>query len=135
MEYRKLPKGNEKISVIGIGTSSIQESDDREIEEVIASAVDRGSNYFDMASSETKPFEPYGRALEGKRNQVYFQIHFRANYETGTYGWTTSLDTVKRSVDWQLKALRTDYIDFGFIHWKRICRQWKKRELSGILKS
>ncbi len=25
-------------------------------------------------------------------------------------------DTVKRSVEWQMKMLRTDYIDFGFIH-------------------
>ena len=24
------------------------------------------------------------------------QIHFGANYETGTYGWTTNLDTVKK---------------------------------------
>ena len=27
-----------------------------------------------------------------------------------------NLDEIKRSIDWQLKALQTDYIDFGFIH-------------------
>ena len=26
------------------------------------------------------------------------------------------METVKRSIDWQLTQLRTDYIDFGFIH-------------------
>ena len=26
------------------------------------------------------------------------------------------LEAIKRSVDWQLKALQTDSIDFGFIH-------------------
>lgn len=26
------------------------------------------------------------------------------------------MDEIKRSIDWQLKALRTDYIDFGLIH-------------------
>ena len=72
--------------------------------------------FFDMASSEAKPFAAYGRAIKGRRDKVYFQIHFGANYETGAYGWTTNLDTVKRSVDWQMKALQTDYIDFGFIH-------------------
>lgn len=36
---------------------------------------------------------------------MYFQIHFGANYETGTYGWTVNLDTVKRSVEWQMDAL------------------------------
>lgn len=45
-----------------------------------------------------------------------FQIHFGANYQTGKYGWTTDLDTIKRSIDWQLTALKTDYIDFGFLH-------------------
>ena len=69
-----------------------------------------------MALSESKPFAAYGRAIKGMRDKAYFQIHFGANYETGVYGWTTDLDTMKRSVDWQLKALQTDYIDFGFLH-------------------
>lgn len=116
MQYRKLPKGNEQISVIGLGASSIQASSEKEIEEIITLAMDNGINYFDLASSEAKPFAPYGRAIAGRRQDAYFQIHFGANYETGSYGWTTDLDTVKRSVDWQLKQLKTDYIDFGFIH-------------------
>lgn len=116
MEYRRLPKGKEKISILGLGTSSIQVSGEKEIEEVISAAMENGINFFDMASSEAKPFESYGRTMAGKRKDAYFQIHFGANYETGTYGWTTKLDTIKRSVDWQLHALKTDYIDFGFIH-------------------
>lgn len=116
MLYRKLPKGEEEISILGIGTSSIQASSEKEIEEIVSTAIENGINFFDMASSEAKPFAAYGRAMAGVRDKVYFQIHFGANYETGTYGWTTDLDTVKRSVDWQLKALQSDYIDFGFIH-------------------
>ena len=57
--------------------------------------------------------QAFGRAVSGWRDQVYFQVHFGAEYSTGKYGWTTDLDTVKRSVEWQLSALRTDYIDFG----------------------
>lgn len=116
MEYRKLPHGGEPISILGLGTSSIQEAGEKEIEETISYAVEQGINYFDMASAEAKPFPAYGRALAGVRDQVYFQIHFGADYTSGTYGWTTDPDTIKRSVDWQLSALKTDYIDFGFIH-------------------
>lgn len=36
MRYRKLPKGTEQISVLGIGTSSIQASSEKEIEKIIA---------------------------------------------------------------------------------------------------
>lgn len=43
-------------------------------------------------------------------------IGLGANYETGTYGWTTNLEKIKKSVDWQLKELKTDYINYGFIH-------------------
>lgn len=116
MEYRKLPRGGEEISILGLGTSSIQAADEREIEETIASALEEGINFFDMASAEAKPFAAYGRALAGMRSKAYLQIHFGADYKTGTYGWTTDLDTIRRSIDWQLQALGTDYIDFGFIH-------------------
>lgn len=106
-----MPHGGEKISILGLGTSSIQSSSEKEIEETIRLAVENGINYFDMASAEAKPFYAYGRALADCREKVYFQIHFGANYETGTYGWTTKLDVVKHSIDWQLKTLQTDYID------------------------
>jgi len=107
MQYRKLPKGTEQISVLGIGTSSIQESSEKEIEKIITVAMENGINYFDMASSEAKPFAAYGHAIKGRRDKVYFQIHFGVNYEIGVYGWTTNMDTIKHSVDWQLKALQT----------------------------
>ena len=116
MEYRTLPHSGEKISIIGIGSSAIQASSEKEIEDLIRFAVENGVNYFDMASAEAKPFSAYGRALSDCRKDIYFQIHFGADYESGSYGWTTDLDKIKRSVDWQLNALKTDYIDFGFIH-------------------
>lgn len=116
MEYRKLPHGEEQISILGIGTSSIQEAGEKEIEETISYAMDKGINFFDMASAEATPFAAFGRAIEGRRKDAYLQVHFGADYTTGTYGWTTNLETIKRSIDWQLQALKTDYIDFGFIH-------------------
>ena len=116
MEYRKLPHGNEQISVIGIGSSALGAAEESEIERTVATAIEAGINYFDMASASARPFAPYGRVLSGCRQQVYLQVHFGANYETGEYGWTTDLDTVRRSIEWQLRQLQTDYIDFGFIH-------------------
>ena len=116
MQYRKLPHGKEQISVIGMGTSSIGKSGEREIEATVAMALENGINYFDLASADAAPFAPIGRAVAGQRDRVYFQVHFGADYQTGQYGWTTDLETIKRSVDWQLSALGTDYIDFAFLH-------------------
>ena len=116
MKYRKLPHGNEQISIIGLGSSSIGASGEEETEKTVAMALENGINYFDMAAGDATPFPAYGRAVSGCRDKVYFQIHFGADYRSGKYGWTLDLDEIKRSIDWQLKALQTDYIDFGFIH-------------------
>lgn len=116
MEYRKLPHGEEKISVLGFGTSAIGAAGEREAEAAMCMALENGVNYFDMASSDSVPFAAFGRAARAVRNQIYFQIHFGAEYASGKYGWTTDLNAIRRSVDWQLDALGTDYIDFGFLH-------------------
>ena len=116
MEYRSLPHGSERISVLGFGTSGIGMAGEKEIEAAMTMALENGINYFDMASADAAPFPAFGRAMAGQRKNIYFQIHFGADYSSGKYGWTTDLETIKRSVDWQLSALKTDYIDFGFLH-------------------
>ncbi len=116
MKYRKLPHGDEQISIIGLGNSSLGISGEAEAEKTVAMAVENGINYFDMAAGDATPFPAYGRAVSGCRDKVFFQVHFGADYRSGKYGWTLDLDEIKRSIDWQLKALQTDYIDFGFIH-------------------
>lgn len=133
MEYRKLPHGEETISVLGLGTSSIGMAGEKEAEAVMTMALEAGINFFDMASADAAPFPAYGRAINGMRNKLYFQIHFGANYQTGKYGWTTDLDTIKRSIDWQLTALGTDYIDFGFLHCIDEESDWNTVRKSGVL--
>ena len=43
-------------------------------------------------------------------------MHFVADFSSGKYGWTTKKDQIVSGMDWLLKKLNTDYIDFGFIH-------------------
>lgn len=116
MEYRTLPHGGEQISIIGMGTSSVGMAGVAAATETFAHAIERGVNYFDFASADAVPFSAMGAAAQGVRDRLYYQVHFGATYETGAYGWTCDLETIRRSVDWQLGELRTDYIDFGFIH-------------------
>lgn len=134
MEYRKLPHGEEQISVIGMGSSVIGEQSERDMIETVESALDAGINFFDMAGGHAAIFPAYGKALDGRRKNAMLQVHFGADYSTGAYGWTTNLDTVKKSVDWQLERLKTDYIDFGFIHCIDEESDWIAYEKNGILK-
>lgn len=116
MEYRKLPKGEEQISIIGFGGSGIHQAGEEEAVRVISKAMESGINYFDMAVSEAIAFDYYRKAFSGRRKQAYLQMHFGADYSSGKYGWTTDSKQIERGMDWLLKKLDTDYIDFGFIH-------------------
>ena len=117
MEYRVNRRTGDKISVIGLGTSGLPSAGHKEAVAALELALEQGINYFDLATAESACFPIFGAALAGVRRQVLYQVHFGANYAAGKpYSWTTDLETVKRSVAWQLEQLRTDYIDVGFIH-------------------
>ena len=65
MQYRKLPHGTERFSVIGMGMGSIHEQNsEEEIEQAVRLAIDHGINYFDMAAPSMKPYIAYAHAFE-----------------------------------------------------------------------
>lgn len=133
MEYRTLPHGGEKIGVIGMGSSVVGTQKEKDIIKTVRYAAENGVNYFDLAAGHASCFPAYGKALEDCRKDVYLQIHFGADYTTGEYGWTTSLEKVKKSIAWQLDNLRTDYIDFGFMHCLDETEDVEEYEKNGIL--
>lgn len=133
MEYRVLPRGGEKISILGMGASVIGAKPEEEIIQTVRTAVENGINLFDMAGGHAAIFSAYGKALAGIRDRVYLQVHFGTNYTTGEYGWTTKLDEIKASVKWQMENLQTDYLDFGFIHCLDEESDWKAYRESGAL--
>ena len=112
MEYRINRKTGDKISVIGLGTSYISEAWEKNAVEALVYAHEHGINYADLATAGAKTFSYYGKAFGSVGKEMYYQVHFGADYKTGEYGWTTDLDKVKRSVYRQLKALKTDYWGF-----------------------
>lgn len=134
MEYRKLPHGTERISVIGMGTSVAGETSVENVVETVTYALDHGVNYFDMAGGHAAIFPGMGIALEGRRREAMLQVHFGADYTSGEYGWNPTLDGVKRSVEWQLRNLKTDYIDFGFIHCLDEAADLEAYEKNGVLR-
>lgn len=116
MQYRKLPHGDEQISVIGLGMGSIHEAGETGIEQTVRTAMEHGVNYFDMAASEGTPYPCYARAFAGRRKSVYLQMHFGAVYDGGKYGWTRELEAIQRTFSRQLELLDTDYTDMGYVH-------------------
>ncbi|NHM15292.1 (4Fe-4S)-binding protein [Eggerthellaceae bacterium zg-887] len=116
MEYRTLPHGGEKISVIGLGMGSIHESAEKEIVRTLDAAIDAGINYLDFVPSKAVAFGPYAKALKNKRDKVMLQVHIGADYSQGEYGWTTDADKSIAEFESRLRLLGTDYADFAFVH-------------------
>ncbi len=118
MEYRQLPHGTprERFSVLGLGMGGIQHTPPQDIEAIIRKAMDSGINFFDLCAGGAV-YEPFGRAIAGRREQVFLQVHFGAVYdENGEYGWCRDFETIRKTFDWELETLGTDYADFGFLH-------------------
>ena len=132
MEYRINKRTGDRVSVLGFGTAYIAERPEEEAVPIIRRAYEGGVNYYDLATAEGRTFPYFGKALADVRDQVLYQIHFGADYQNGTYGWTTNTEAVKRSIDWQLTNLKTDYIDYGFIHCLDECSDWQAYQKNGI---
>ena len=133
MEYRILPHGGEAIGVIGMGSSSLGQAGPKEARATVALALEKGVNYFDLAAGDTEPFAACGDTVGGARKKVFYQVHFGADYSTGKYGWTLNAETIKRSVAWQLETLKTDYVDFGFIHCLDEAADWDAYRADGAM--
>ena len=134
MEYRINRRTGDVISILGIGTSSLPSAGEKEGIETLRLAFENGINYYDLATAESSCFSLFGTAFAGIREKVKYQIHFGAKYAPGkSYSWTTDLESIKRSVDWQLTQLKTDYIDYGFIHCLDEGSDWKRYVQDDVL--
>ena len=117
MLYRKMPKINEELSVLGFGCMRLPTNQDGSIEknraiEQIRYGIDHGINYLDTAwpyhGGQSEPL--VGEALEGGyRDKAYIA--------TKLPSWMvkdrTDMDVYLNK---QLKRLKTDCIDFYLIH-------------------
>ena len=99
MEYRINRRTGDAVSIIGMGTSSLPESQEDEAVATLRMAYEQGINYYDLATAESRLFALFGAALADVRSKVRYQIHFGAIYAEGkSYAWNLNLDKIKRSI-------------------------------------
>jgi L-galactose dehydrogenase len=119
MNYRRLGKTNEKISILGFGASPMGDvfevSDEIDGIRAVHHAVDQGINFFDVAPfyGETLAETRLGKALQGKRNQVFLAT------KCGRYGlqdFDFSSKRILQSIDESLLRLKTDHVDLFQLH-------------------
>ena len=132
MLYRINKRTGDRIGVIGLGTAYIADAGLTDGVKTLRRAYEGGVNYFDLAAGRAEAFPVFAEALADVRKTVFYQMHFGADYTAGEYGWSLDLETVKRSVAWQLGTLQTDYIDYGFIHCQDEIGDWETYKANGV---
>ena len=123
MEYRQLPHGteNEKFGVLGLGFGGTGTTPVEEIEAIVRKAIDHGINFFDMCTAGAT-YAPVGRAIAGRREQVFLQVHFGAVYdENGEYGCAGILTPSRKpsSGNWNSWA-PTMWTSVSFTAWMKM---------------
>ena len=129
MQYREDKKSGNKLSVLSLGCMRLPSSSAKS-EAVIMEAINNGINFFDTAYLYTGSEAALGHALHKNnvRDKVYIGTKLPP-YLCRKY------DDFDKFFNRQLERLKTDYIDYYFIHslfseadWERLCsmgiEQW-----------
>src|SRR5208337_5295873 len=112
MPRRKLGKTGEELSIVGFAGIVLMNNSQSFANNIVAEAVDRGINYFDVAPSYGDAQARLGPALEPYRKNVFLACKEGAGREEGD--WTK--DSAAKTLDESLRQLRTDHVDLYQFH-------------------
>ncbi len=106
MEKRLLGKTGYQVSVIAFGGIVVDGLEAREASDIVAEAVERGINYYDVAPAYGVAQYALGPALKPYRKDVYLACKTKKR----------SAKEARMELEESLKALKTDYFDNYQLH-------------------
>ena len=106
MERRRYGRTGVELSVVGFGGIVVMDEDPSSAARIVAKAVERGINYFDVAPTYGNAEERLGPALEPYRKSVFLAC------KTGKRKREEATAELHQS----LERLRTDYFDLYQLH-------------------
>jgi predicted aldo/keto reductase-like oxidoreductase len=106
MEKRQYGNKSDRLSIVGFGGICVTNETPEESARLVAAAIDRGINYFDVAPQYGNAQERLGPALEPYRKNVFLACK---TLERGAEG-------AERELQESLGLLRTDHFDLYQLH-------------------
>lgn len=131
MQYRIDPKTGNKISVLGFGCmrlpSTLGRIDMVKTEKLFLKAIDKGINYFDTAYIYPGSEAAIGQIFSkhGIRNEVFIATKLPLIM-------CRTREDIDKYFDGHLERLKTDYIDYYFMHMLGSPAQWQQLKDLGI---
>jgi len=117
MQYREYGNTGKMITALGFGAMRLPDDEDYAVE-VMQRYLDLGGNLIDTARAYGESEKLVGRAVKGRRDQVYLSTK---NHSMGQGEYTP--DLWKQYLDESSEALGVDHIDFYHVHsvtWEQI---------------
>jgi len=106
MEKRPLGNTGEMLSIIGFGGIVAAQVSQRDADDYVAEAIDKGVNYFDVAPTYMDAEERLGPALRGRRSGIFLACKTEKRTKK----------EARESLERSLKRLETDYFDLFQLH-------------------
>jgi aryl-alcohol dehydrogenase-like predicted oxidoreductase len=106
IERRTLGKTGERLSMIGFGGMLVSNEETGTASNLVAEAVDRGINYFDVAPSYGNAQERLGPALAPYRNKSFLACKAEGRMK----------DDSRAQLEESLRLLKTDHFDLYQLH-------------------
>jgi aryl-alcohol dehydrogenase-like predicted oxidoreductase len=103
---RPLGKTGEHLSIIGFGGIVVMDEETGAASNIVAEAVDRGINYFDVAPSYGNAQERLGPALAPYRNKSFLACKTEGRMK----------DDSRKQLEESLRLLKTDHLDLYQFH-------------------
>ena len=116
MRMRSLGRSGLMVSEVGLGGEHLQGKPYEVVKEVVDEALAQGINIMDIFMSEPEVRSNIGRALAGRREQMYLQGHIGSAWIDGQYTRTRDIPTAQAAFQDFLDRIGTDYVDIGMIH-------------------
>ncbi len=117
MDYNILGKTGMNISRLGIGLAEIgiEGTTQKNVTELLNTAIDLGINFFDTAACYNNSEDLVGNAINSRRDEFFLatKCGHPTNRINGTE-WTK--DIISKTIDDSLKRLKTDYLDLIQLH-------------------
>jgi len=132
MQYRKLGKTGEEISILGYGCMRFPAKNGRidmeRTEKQILMAIEKGVNYFDTAYIYPGSEAALGTILE--KHQLRSRVKIATKLPPYLATTRASMENILKT---QLERLKTPTIDYYLIHAIADFRSWEKAKANGIV--
>jgi predicted aldo/keto reductase-like oxidoreductase len=109
LPMRKLGKTGADVTMLGVGGYHIGWTTERDVQEVIETALEGGIRFFDTAES-------YGPHTSEIRYGKYLTPKYRDLIFLMTKSYSKDADTARKHLDESLKRMKTDYLDLWQVH-------------------